>query len=129
MHGDTLCTDDAEYQQFRRQVRDPQWQQAFLRQTPQQRLETARHYRGESARRTADKAAEIMDVSQQAVIDAMTSHRVSTLIHGHTHRPGMHTFSIDGSTAQRIVLGDWYDQGSALELGERGFELKALPLT
>lgn len=129
MHGDTLCTDDVEYQEYRRLVRDPRWQREFLALTPEKRLETARHYRGESMKRTAGKSAAIMDVSQQAVVEAMTRHRVSYLIHGHTHRPGIHDFSIDGNTARRIVLGDWYEQGSVLEWGEGGFELKTLALT
>lgn len=129
MHGDTLCTDDTEYQQFRRQVRDPQWQRVFLSQPLERRLEIARAYRNESVKRTGEKAMEIMDVAQRAVEDAMTRHRVRYLIHGHTHRPAVHDLVVRDRPAQRIVLGDWYDQGSVLEWNDGGFELKTLPLT
>ncbi len=129
MHGDTLCTGDTDYQQFRRQVRDPQWQQVFLGQPLEKRIEIAKFYRGESIKRTSEKAMEIMDVAQPAVEEAMAGHQVRYLVHGHTHRPAIHDFNLQGRPAQRIVLGDWYDQGSMLEWTDSGFELKTLALT
>jgi len=114
MHGDTLCTDDVEYQKFRMMVRDPRWQQQFLAQTLSERRAFAEQARGESRRHTAMKTAEIMDVNQHAVIAAMRSHGVHRLIHGHTHRPAMHRLDIGGKAAERIVLGDWYEQSSVL---------------
>jgi len=129
MHGDTLCTDDTEYQQFRRQVRDPQWQQVFLGQPLERRLEIAQAYRGESMKRTSEKSMEIMDVTQSAVEEAVARHGVRYLIHGHTHRPGVHDFTVGERQVKRIVLGDWHEQGSALEWTDSGFELKTLPLT
>ena len=129
MHGDTLCTDDTDYQQFRRQVRDPQWQQVFLGQPLEKRIEIARFYRGESLKRTSEKSMEIMDVAQPAVEEAMAGHQVRYLVHGHTHRPAIHDFNLQGRPAQRIVLGDWYDQGSMLEWTDSGLELKTLALT
>lgn len=126
LHGDTLCTDDVEYQQFRSQVRDPAWQQQFLAADVAQRLETARHYRNESRNRSSEKSERIMDVNQAAVIKAMRAHGVTRLIHGHTHRPAVHRLEIDGQPAERIVLGDWYTQNSSLHCDADGCRLSNL---
>jgi UDP-2,3-diacylglucosamine hydrolase len=116
MHGDTLCTDDVEYQKFRALVRDPQWQQAFLAKPLAERRAFATQARGESRKHTASAKPEIMDVNQIAVEATMRRHGVRRLIHGHTHRPATHHFDMDGRKAERIVLGDWYEQASALTL-------------
>lgn len=115
LHGDTLCTDDVAYQQFRSMVRDPKWQDALLSKTPEQRLALAREYREMSKTEMAKKDEAIMDVNQHSVIDTMREQNVHCLIHGHTHRPGIHEFDLDGSPARRIVLGDWYHHGSYLQ--------------
>ena len=112
MHGDTLCTDDVEYQKFRGLVRNPAWQQQFLAKPLAERRAFAAQARGESRKQTAMKAAEIMDVNQGAVESAMRTHGVRRLIHGHTHRPATHRFDLDGQAAERIVLGDWFEQSS-----------------
>lgn len=117
MHGDTLCTDDGEYQRFRAQVRDPAWQREFLAKPLAERRAFAALAREESRRQTAHKVAEIMDVNPRAVENVMRAHRVQRLIHGHTHRPATHQFLLDGETAERIVLGDWYEQASVLRMG------------
>lgn len=127
MHGDTLCTDDLEYQAFRRTVRDPRWQEAMLARPLEERIAVARQLRAQSAASMAGKAEEIMDVNQAAVEAAMREHGVYTLVHGHTHRPAVHRFSLDGHEAVRVVLGDWYEQGSVLSWDDGGFELKTLP--
>jgi len=114
MHGDTLCTDDVEYQKFRGLVRNPAWQQQFLAKPLAERRAFAAQARGESRKQTAMKAAEIMDVNQCAVESVMRTHGVRRLIHGHTHRPAKHRFDLDGQAAERIVLGDWYEQSSVL---------------
>jgi UDP-2,3-diacylglucosamine hydrolase len=114
MHGDMLCTDDVEYQKFRMLVRDPAWQAQFLAKPLAERRAFAAQARGESRKQTAMKAAEIMDVNQAAVESAMRTHGVRRLIHGHTHRPATHRFAMDGTSAERIVLGDWYEQSSVL---------------
>jgi UDP-2,3-diacylglucosamine hydrolase len=116
MHGDTLCTDDVEYQKFRALVRDPQWQQAFLAKPLAERRAFAAQARGESRKHTASAKPEIMDVNQIAVEATMRRHGVRRLIHGHTHRPATHRFDLDGAPAERIVLGDWYEQASSLTL-------------
>jgi len=127
MHGDTLCTDDLEYQAFRQTVRDPRWQAAMLARPLEERLALARQLREQSAASMAGKAEQIMDVSQGAVETAMREHGVFTLLHGHTHRPAIHRFEVDGREAVRIVLGDWYTQGSVVKWDAGGFELKTLP--
>ena len=116
MHGDTLCTDDVAYQKFRSLVRNPEWQRAFLAKPLQERRAFAAAARAESRRQTAGKDAEIMDVNQQAVESALRAHGVRRMIHGHTHRPATHRFELDGGTAQRIVLGDWYEQSSVIRI-------------
>jgi UDP-2,3-diacylglucosamine hydrolase len=116
MHGDTLCTDDVEYQKFRTLVRNPEWQRQFLAKPLDERRAFAARARGESRKQTAMKADEIMDVNQAAVEAALRNHGVRRLIHGHTHRPATHSFNLDGQTAERIVLGDWYEQDSVLRL-------------
>ena len=127
MHGDTLCTDDAEYQAFRRTVRDPAWQQQFLAQPIARRLALAGEARDASRRHTGSAPAAIMDVNEEAVVEVLRSAAVDTLIHGHTHRPGVHTHRVDGRETTRIVLGDWYEQGSVLRWNRTGYSLDALP--
>lgn len=127
MHGDTLCTDDHEYQAFRKMVRNPDWQRAMLSRPLAERLAIARQLRETSTASMAGKSMEIMDVNQDAVVSAMRTHGVYTLLHGHTHRPAVHRFEADGHEAVRIVLGDWYTQGSVLSWDADGFVLRALP--
>lgn len=128
LHGDTLCTDDGEYQQFRALVRDPAWQTQFLARPLAERRAMAAQMRETSRQRTGEKRAEIMDVNREAVAATMREHGVRTLIHGHTHRPAIHAFSLDGQPARRIVLGDWYEQGSVLRCEGNDCGLLSLPL-
>jgi UDP-2,3-diacylglucosamine hydrolase len=127
MHGDVLCTADVSYQRLRRVLRNPVLL-ALLRRLPLgARRALGRRLRAGSRMHTGSTAPEIMDVTQQAVIDALRSSGVSTLVHGHTHRPAVHEFHVDGRPCRRIVLGDWYTQGSVLEWSDDGFELRAMP--
>lgn len=128
MHGDSLCTDDVEYQAFRAQVRSPQWQARILALPLAQRRSLAHQLRNDSQTALREKAIEITDVNQDAVIRAMETYHVRRLIHGHTHRPGIHQLMIGGLPAQRIVLGDWYEQGSVLSCAARGCRLQRLSL-
>ena len=129
MHGDTLCTDDTEYQQFRALVRNPAWQQQFLARPIAERRTIAANLRETSRQRTGEKAAYIMDVNPQAVEATLRTHGVCRLIHGHTHRPAVHDLNIDGKPVRRIVLGDWYEQGSVLRCDGDGLHLETLPLS
>lgn len=126
MHGDTLCIDDVPYQQFRAMVRDPRWQAEFLAKPPEARIALAREARAASMEATAQKHAEIMDVNPESVLETLRTHGVQHLIHGHTHRPAVHEFELDGQPARRIVLGDWYEQGSVLVCEPDGCQLQSL---
>ena len=129
MHGDTLCTDDRSYQRLRRIVRNPlvQWVLRSMSLAQRQSL-AARMRAGSKAHiEAADKASPyIMDVNGAAVAAAFRDFRIDCLIHGHTHRPAIHALTVDGRPRTRIVLGDWYDQGSVLRWNERGYELAGL---
>jgi len=123
MHGDTLCTDDVDYQAIRKQIRSPQWRQAILAKSIEERVKIAREARAESRARTREKSNDIMDVNTQAVENAFRTHDVNRLIHGHTHRPAVHESIINDKAVTRIVLGDWYDKASVLRVTADAAEL------
>lgn len=126
LHGDVLCTDDVAYLAFRQQVRDPAWQAAFLARPLAERRAFAAQARDASRAHTSTADMAIMDVNQKAVEAAMRNAGVRRMIHGHTHRPAIHDFTLDGKPAQRSVLGDWYEQGSVLRLTPDAVELYGL---
>ncbi|MDS4057300.1 MAG: UDP-2,3-diacylglucosamine diphosphatase [Candidatus Contendobacter sp.] len=129
LHGDTLCTDDVEYQVFRAQVREPAWRARTLALPLTQRRALAGQLRETSQQATRQKAADITDVNPAAVDQALRAQGVHRLIHGHTHRPAIHHWSLDGQPARRAVLGDWRDQGSVLVCDAAGWRLEPLPLS
>jgi UDP-2,3-diacylglucosamine hydrolase len=126
-HGDALCTADRPYQLLRGVVRSARWQQRFLRLPLALRRSLADQARRGSQRHTQRTASQIMDADEGAVAAAMRACDVRTLIHGHTHRPAVHEFGLDGRPARRIVLGAWHDRGSVLAWGPDGFRLEELP--
>ncbi|MDW2982208.1 MAG: UDP-2,3-diacylglucosamine diphosphatase [Rhodanobacter sp.] len=126
MHGDVLCTDDLAYQAVRRQVRTPAWQAQILAMPLPARRAFAAKAREDSKAHTGSTMESIMDVNGAAVAEAMRKAQVTRLIHGHTHRPAVHDFRLDGAAAQRIVLGDWYEHGSVLRVDATGVELRGL---
>jgi len=123
-HGDAYCTDDVEYQAFRRQSRNPAWQQQVLAMSIEQRRALAGQAREESRAAMVDKAEDIMDVNAEAVADALRESGVTTLVHGHTHRPAVHEIELNGAPATRIVLGDWYEQGTVLRWTPEGYDYR-----
>lgn len=127
MHGDTLCTDDVEYQAFRKIVRDRAWQRDILAKSLPERIALGRNYREQSRLSTAGKIQEIMDVTPHTVDAALREHGVRHMIHGHTHRPARHAFQLDGAPAVRQVLADWHDEhGSVLACRARGWDVETL---
>jgi UDP-2,3-diacylglucosamine hydrolase len=126
MHGDVLCTDDVAYQAVRKQVRTPEWQTQILAMPLHARRAFAAKAREDSKAHTGNTMESIMDVNADAVAEAMRKAGVTRLIHGHTHRPAVHDFQLAGAPAQRIVLGDWYEQGSVLRIDAQGAELSSL---
>jgi UDP-2,3-diacylglucosamine hydrolase len=107
MHGDSLCTADVEYQKFRANMRNPQWQQMILQRPLEDRQQMARQLREISMAKNQGKEEFIMDVTPEEVIKDMEAHGVQHMIHGHTHRPAVHELIANGLPARRIVLGDW----------------------
>ena len=126
MHGDALCTDDHAYLAFRDQVRTPAWRRQFLAQSLDARRAFAAQARAGSRAHTRDTPEVLMDVNAAAVASAMRAAGVRRLIHGHTHRPAVHRFMLDAQPAERIVLGDWYTQGSRLRISVDNLTLDAL---
>ncbi len=126
-HGDFLCTDDVEYQQVRAMTRNPEWQAMMLAKSVEERSAFARQAREQSMARGQVTDMDIMDVNQQAVESAIREHACDILLHGHTHRPAVHPFHVDGRPVHRIVLGDWYEQGSMVEWDADGPRLETLP--
>ena len=123
MHGDTLCSDDVDYQAFRKMTRNPVMQKMFLSLPLAKRAEKAAGIRQGSREDVALKSDEIMDVTTEAVDAVMRKYNVRHLIHGHTHRPAVHSFTLNDQEATRIVLGDWYEQDSVLIWDEAGYRL------
>jgi UDP-2,3-diacylglucosamine hydrolase len=126
-HGDALCTDDVQYQQVRAMTRDPAWQAMMLAKSIEERIAFAVQARQDSMARGESMSDEIMDVNQDAVIAALREHRVETLLHGHTHRPAVHEVDLGDAMATRIVLGDWYEQGSVVRWDADGPRLESMP--
>jgi UDP-2,3-diacylglucosamine hydrolase len=126
-HGDLLCTDDTRYQSLRATLRNPAWQREFLAKPLAERRTIAAELRELSANEIAAKSYDIMDVNQTTVELTMRDHDVSLLLHGHTHRPAIHRFALDGRPAARIVLGAWYEQASIVRWDAAGYRLDTLP--
>ncbi|MBB6523110.1 UDP-2,3-diacylglucosamine diphosphatase [Pseudoteredinibacter isoporae] len=122
MHGDSLCTDDAEYMAFRQQARNPAWQAQLLSQPLEARRQLAMQLRQQSKSMSAMKADDIMDVNAEAVANIMESQQAEILIHGHTHRPAQHAL---GNDKERWVLGDWHDKGWCIEADEHSIRLES----
>ena len=117
MHGDTLCTKDVEYQTFREQSRSKEWMSTVLHKPLEERREFGKQLRKQSKTMSSRKAEDIMDVSEDAVITSMDDFNVTTLIHGHTHRPNRHT--MNDTEKERIVLGDWDSHGWCLQFFDK----------
>ena len=133
-HGDSLCTDDVDYIQFRNMVRTDSWQQEFLAMSLEDRRAFAEKARQQSRMATSTKENSIMDVNQVEVEKLLTETGQTTLIHGHTHRPALHELTLSipvngKSLAQRVVLGDWDRNPRYAEIGDTGITLKTFRLS
>ena len=126
-HGDALCTDDTEYQKVRTMTRNPDWQAMILAKPLEERIAIAKQARARSQDRNKTLSESIVDVNADAVRQTISEYGVEILLHGHTHRPGIHGVEVDDRFAKRVVLGDWYDQGSVLRWDEDRLELSAIP--
>ncbi|MFT3756398.1 MAG: UDP-2,3-diacylglucosamine diphosphatase [Pseudoxanthomonas sp.] len=133
MHGDLLCSDDVAYQQFRAQTRDAAWQEQFLSQPLAARLAFAAKAREASMSRQQEMIGNdktqfetVTDVTPTTVKAMFARYGIDTLIHGHTHRPAVHELDVGGQACKRVVLGDWYEQGSVLRVDADGMRLDRL---
>ena len=134
MHGDVLCTDDTEYQAFRSMVRSAEWQADFLARNLDERIAFARQARQQSSLATAQKQDDIMDVNQAAVLEFLKRVDCPRLLHGHTHRPDVHSIALQSkiggsSEAIRMVLGDWGIRGWFAELDGEHWQLKQFSIS
>jgi UDP-2,3-diacylglucosamine hydrolase len=129
LHGDTLCTDDIAYQKFRRRIRNP-FVLGIMRRLP---LKTRQNIgikgREKSMAANSNKSASIMDVTPDTVTAMMKEYGVTTMIHGHTHRPFCHELVLDdGRPARRIVLGDWDNKGWVVSSDGKGLTLSSFDI-
>lgn len=124
-HGDELCTMDVAYQKFRKKSRGWWWPRLMLALPLSYRRKVAENGRKKSKMNQSGLTAEIMDVTPTEVVKAMEKFHVQRFIHGHTHRPNIHSLEANGKPATRIVLGDWYDQGSILKVSPDSIELQS----
>jgi UDP-2,3-diacylglucosamine hydrolase len=129
LHGDTLCTDDVDYQRYRSQVHDPAFIAAFLQRSLDDRKAFIASLRNRSETEKQAKAAMIMDVNADAVAQAFRSSGVARMIHGHTHRRARHNLMVDGRACERWVLGDWGhandEGGNFLECRRNGWAFRS----
>lgn len=127
-HGDALCTSDEKFMAFRLQSRNVFWQQMMLAKPLEERVQIAELWRMQSKMQNSNKPENIMDVTPEAVTEVMTEHQVTTLLHGHTHRPFVHEFNLNEQAAKRIVLGDWQEDTGSAVIGiadEQGLRLES----
>lgn len=122
MHGDSLCTRDEAYMEFRQMARNPDWQAEFLGKSIEERIAFANQARDESQSSNSMKDESIMDVTPDEVDLALTQNQCRHMIHGHTHRPNIHQWETQGEQRQRLVLGDWYSKGWYLKVDSDGFD-------
>ncbi len=123
-HGDVYCTDDLEHMAARNTLLSQTWQREFLEKPLEQRLAFAQSLRMQSEEAKKNKSMDIMDVNQQAIVNAMEKHSADLLIHGHTHRPYVHRLTVNNQERRRYVLGDWYQDRSVLYAAEGKLYLK-----
>ncbi|XBS70867.1 UDP-2,3-diacylglucosamine diphosphatase [Acerihabitans sp. KWT182] len=127
LHGDTLCTDDVRYQRYRRRINRRWLQQLFLALPLRWRLRIAERMRAGSRRANQTKSPDMMDVSPQAVAAAAERYAVDWIIHGHTHRPAIHSLPLSSGQIHRAVLGAWHHQGSMIKVSRESVELIEFP--
>jgi UDP-2,3-diacylglucosamine hydrolase len=124
LHGDEMCTRDIEYMKFRKKARSWWWPRLMLALPLSVRRRIAQKGRSVSKNNKQQLANDIMDVTPEEVSKVFEAHHVNQMIHGHTHRPAIHMHDVRGEKATRVVLGDWYTQGSVLRVSASGIELE-----
>ena len=124
LHGDSLCTSDVAHQQFRQEITtNSDWQEEFLALPIKDRIKQAKIARAESNRHKSQISMGIMDVTEDAVLNAFKNTNVTQMIHGHTHRQNVHRYSIDHQQCTRYVLGDWDNTSSVMVISQNGIQI------
>ena len=123
-HGDRFCIDDIAYMQAREHFLNPKWQQAVLKTSIEDRINTAMDLRIESEQTKNSKSEEIMDVNQNEIVRVFKKYDLDLMIHGHTHRPYVHQLKVNGKTCRRYVLGEWTNQRSVIYANQGKYYLK-----
>lgn len=123
MHGDSLCTKDIEYQDFRKLARSTVWKEDFVSKPIADRVAFAENARKQSQNYNSIKDDEMMDVVSDDVQSVLDEHSCTRMIHGHTHRPAFHNWEHNGKEFERIVLGDWYTHGYYLKVEGHTFDM------
>lgn len=126
LHGDSLCLLDRAYQRYRARVSNPEWQRRMLARPVWFRRGIAAMLRGASRLFNRSKESPVLDVTAEAVAALFRETGAVRMVHGHTHRPNRHRYTVDGLERERIVLGDWYEQGSVLVATPAALELQSL---
>ncbi|WP_318404096.1 UDP-2,3-diacylglucosamine diphosphatase [Photobacterium leiognathi] len=124
LHGDTLCIEDEAYQRYRKKVHNKFIQWLFFRIPLSKRIQIGEKFRNNSSKNNQMKSQSIMDVTASEVVRVMEEFHVDQMIHGHTHRPDIHSLTVNDKPATRIVLGDWYEHGSVLVVTPDGYQLE-----
>lgn len=129
LHGDLLCTDDQDYQKFRKKIHNRWLQKLFLSLPLFLRRKIATKLRGESQQHNNRKSERIMDVNQQAVVEMIQQYQADMMIHGHTHKPAIHIFNVNAKEVKRMVLGAWHDGINYIyQSAEETLEFYQLPI-
>lgn len=128
LHGDSLCTRDTAYMQWRQQCRSEAWQTQFLGMDIETRRQAVKAYRQQSTEANSNKAEDIMDVTPDEVSRVLSEAGSQLMIHGHTHRPAIHRLQVNGQPAKRIVLADWDSDINWLSWNASGFQLNFEPV-
>lgn len=126
-HGDVFCTEDLPYQELRSIVRDAAWQRRFLSLPLATRRQLATAARAGSKEHTERQVPVLMDVNPEAVTRAMAATNARRLVHGHTHRPAIHEFEVNGQRCERVVLAPWYEAASCVAIDDHGVREIPLP--
>jgi len=130
LHGDSLCTDDHDYQKARKILRNPIVTWLFLRLPKKKRLDIGNGMRKKSKTFNQNKPENIMDVNPLAVTNLLEQHpQAKHLIHGHTHRAGQHSLDVTGLQKHRWVLGDWRPESHVIRVSDHGIALETYPAT
>lgn len=109
VHGDRYCLHDKAHQRLRRLTRNQRFVNLFLKIPYSLRAKLVYGVRRHSQIHN-NKPASYVDVVPEAMLKHMQQHQVYTIIHGHTHKPGLTQHDYQGESYWQYVLSDWDDK-------------------